>query len=99
MEMLENAATEEWLKQDTEASWFTVLSASRTVKENTSLCPQEPHTKNYIEALIMPPHYLISLTAHEKCIKFCVSHHIVFACFLLMYIHNTAISSTIPATH
>ena len=42
---------EEWLKQDTEASWFTVLSASRMVKDNISLCPQEPHTKNHIEAL------------------------------------------------
>ena len=42
---------EEWLKQDTETTWLTVLSACSTVKQNLLLCQDEPHTKDYIKAL------------------------------------------------
>ena len=42
---------EEWLKQDTDASWCTVLSACKKVKDNLSASPDEPRTKDYIEAL------------------------------------------------
>ena len=40
-----------WLKQDTKASWRTVLSACKTVKDNLSSCPDEPLTKDHIKAL------------------------------------------------
>ena len=50
MEMLENAAIDERLEQDIQASWSRALSACRIVKENLSLCLQEPHTKIHIEA-------------------------------------------------
>ena len=46
---------EVWLKQDTEASWITVMSACTRVKQNleSSLVssPHQPHTKDHIEAL------------------------------------------------
>jgi hypothetical protein len=40
---------EEWLKQDTEASWITVVNACTSVKH--ILLSDEPHTKDHIEAL------------------------------------------------
>ena len=42
---------DKWLKQDAKASWCTVLSACRTVKDNLSSGPDEPLTKDHIEAL------------------------------------------------
>ena len=46
---------EVWLKQDTEASWITVMSVCTRVKQNleSSLVPSpdQPHTKNHIEVL------------------------------------------------
>lgn len=42
---------DKWLKQDTEASWCTVLSACRRVKDNLSSGPHEPYTKDHIKAL------------------------------------------------
>ena len=42
---------EEWLKQDTEASWYAVLSACKKVKENLASGPNEPRTKASIEYL------------------------------------------------
>ena len=42
---------DKWLKQDTKASWCTVLSACRTVKDNLSSGPDEPLTKVHIKAL------------------------------------------------
>ena len=42
---------EEWLKQDTEASWYAVLSACKKVKENLASGPEEPHTTDTIESL------------------------------------------------
>ena len=42
---------DKWLKQDTKASWRTVLSACRTVKGNLSSGPDEPLTKVHIKAL------------------------------------------------
>ena len=42
---------EEWLKEDTEASWYAVLSACKKVKENLAPGPYEPHTKESIESL------------------------------------------------
>ena len=42
---------EEWLKQDADASWSAVLSACRRVKENLVSGPDEPRTKDHIEAL------------------------------------------------
>ena len=46
---------EVWLKQDTEASWITVMSACTRVKQNleSSLVssPHQPHTKDHIKAL------------------------------------------------
>ena len=46
---------EVWLKQDTEASWITVMGACARVKQNllSNLvsCPDQPHTKDHIEAL------------------------------------------------
>ena len=46
---------EVWLKQDTEASWITVMSACSRVRQNlaSSLIssPDQPYTKNHIEAL------------------------------------------------
>ena len=42
---------EEWLKQDTEASWYAVLSACTKVKENLASGPSEHRTKERIESL------------------------------------------------
>ena len=42
---------EEWLKQDTDASWITVINACTSVKHILLSSPDEPHTKDYIEAL------------------------------------------------
>ena len=42
---------EEWLNQDAEASWSAVLVACRRVKENLASSPDEPRTKDHIEAL------------------------------------------------
>ena len=42
---------DKWLKQDTKASWCTVLSACRTVKDNLSSGPDEPLIKDHIKAL------------------------------------------------
>ena len=42
---------EEWLKEDTEASWYAVLSACKKVKENLASGPYEPHTKESIKSL------------------------------------------------
>ena len=42
---------EEWLKQDTKASWYTVLHACKKVKENLASGPDESHIKCSIESL------------------------------------------------
>ena len=44
---------DKWLKQDTEASWCTVLSACRRVKDNLSSGPDEPCTKDHIKVLTL----------------------------------------------
>ena len=43
---------EEWLKQKTEASWITVMNACTRVKQNLLVGPNQPHTKDHIEALV-----------------------------------------------
>ena len=46
---------EVWLKQDTEASWITVMSACSRVRQNleSSLVssPDQPHNKDHIKVL------------------------------------------------
>ena len=42
---------EEWLKQDTKASWSTVLSALKKVTDNLSSGPDEAVTNDHIKAL------------------------------------------------
>ena len=42
---------EEWLKEDTEASWYAVWSACKKVKENLASGQNEPRTKESIESL------------------------------------------------
>ena len=40
-----------WLIWDTEASWITVIDACKRVRQNLLESPDQPHTKNHIEAL------------------------------------------------
>ena len=56
---------EEWLKQDSEASWYAVWSACKKVKENLSSGPYTPHTKESIESLKQ----LISTLPATLCIE------------------------------
>ena len=42
---------EEWLKEDTEASWYAVWRACKKVKENLASGPYELYTKESIESL------------------------------------------------
>ena len=42
---------EVWLKQDTEASWITVMSACSRVRQSLLESPDESYTRNHIKAL------------------------------------------------
>ena len=84
---------DEWLKQDTEASWITVMSACTRVKQNpeSSLVssPNQLHTKDHIEALDqLAGNYVISWKTCKQCL-----HLFMYHSFLSLFLYIKAVNT------
>ena len=60
---------EEWLKQDSKASWCVLVNACSRVRDNLLSSPDKPHAKDHIEALnqlaSILPTFFATFNAHD----------------------------------